>query len=890
MLRITPALLLLLSANYACKSPSQPATTRPSAEVPEVPVVPEVIEELVPEPECDAFKEEMLRKAFAIHAGQEMPVRLKVDAKSGIHLFYESTTLSVETALLLASWKGPAWATRLTLDLRSIRTLDRTTAEALATWGAEGTEFSLELKLDGLKTLSAEVAEALSVWSGSSWNEGDEDEITWDYYTPSSSVRLSLNGVATLDAKAMRHLLFTWPTVRLGSAMYLSLDGLRVVPDDGLTQAQPKGADLHLALNGVSELNEAAATLVSTWPLTELSLSGLLGLDAKSASQIGRWQAKRLSLGLEVLEPEIAAYLATFQGSDLRLDNLRNLTAQSAKALLAWRGSDLALSAIETIDAKTATEILNWNARDLSVEKKITAEFHRNQEVEDEFAPATEEVYEPPTLEALFAAFYNRRIVLSSLKSDSQRRLEEWYGHRALHFAGVDSEEEERPERPSGCALEEADKQALAKLSQVADDNQQGEEWEILWDWAPIPPEELFPTLFKAEPAVFYYDDKSRLILSGDTDLDAKLIAKLEADAVQSLMSETKMLSPQSARALARWRGAQLYLNSVETLSKKAASALVAWKGDKLELDGLTSLSPDVAAKLSRWKGDKLELDGVTELPRLSAIHLAKWKGSKLELDGLRTISPAVAKALAKWPGKELQLDGLQVLDESALNALLAAKSTVSWDGHPMSSNRHLGGATVADKLSPQLADAMKLPSSTYTFHWLTDLRIKASSLTVEQAKVIVGLPTVESIEFSSLESITPSVAAVLATWKGRELDLSSLVSLDAKTARALANSECSEIKLGGVSRIDNVTAKALTNWKGAYLDLSGIETLSKESVRIFRSWTGTLSWLRYSILVAPTDAIWFSKNSDKDRFGFKNAYDLEIEGPDRRLEWVLTP
>ncbi len=831
----------------------------------------------------------MLHKAFAVHVGKELPIRFAVDASSGIHLIYDKTALSLETAKLLATWRGPAWATRLTLDLSQVQSIDAATAQALAAWGDSSTEFSLVLNLDGVETLSISAAKELSHWNGWLRSDSEEDEIDWDYYTPSSSLYLSLDGLASLEPEAMRHLLFTWPDVTLGSAMHLSLGGLRTLPNDGRTEAQPASFDLHLEIDGITTLSPAEATLVSTWPLSSLSLNGLRRLPEKSAALIGTWRVERLALGIQVLEPKTAVSLSSFRGTQLQLNQLEVLTAKRARALLAWKGSELTLNGIEQIDAATAAQLLGWNARDLGAEKRVTAEFQRNQ-ARDVDIPASEEVYEPPTLESQIAALYDRRIVLRTLAPKSQARLAGWHGPRPLLFAGNDPEAERNFDRPSGCNLEAVRPQDLVQLAkQAPGDDQRGEAWQVFWDWEGVPPEELYPELFRPEPRALN-DAEGVVVLAADAAIDAALVSRLERDEVYDLVSETTTLSVKSAKVLARWQGSRLYLNSVETLSKEAAGALAAWRGYKLELDGLTSLDAGVAGKLAGWRGDKLELDGVTELSSGAAQRLARWRGSKLELDGLRTITIAAAKALSRWPGEELQLDGLQVLDGGALNALLTAKSTVSWNGHPMSHDRSLGGATVADKLSAQMTTAMHLPHSTYTFHWLDDLRVYTSTLSVKQAEVIVGFPKLERLEFASLNVVSPEAAAVLATWQGRELDLSSLASLDAATARALALSQCNEIKLRGLRHLDVDTAKALVAWRGDYLDLSGLETLSNESIRILRSWKGRVLWLRYDLLVSPIDSLQFSAQGDKDLVSFKNAYDLSLEEPDRRLEWHLAP
>jgi hypothetical protein len=87
-------------------------------------------------------------------------------------------------------------------------------------------------------------------------------------------------------------------------------------------------------------------------------------------------------------------------------------------------------------------------------------------------------------------------------------------------------------------------------------------------------------------------------------------------------------------------------------------------------LGGVTRIDPDTAAALAEFKGNYLGLPALATLDAATATALAGFKGSTLSLDGLATLSPEAATALAGSRSNELSLRRLASLSPEAAGAL----------------------------------------------------------------------------------------------------------------------------------------------------------------------------------------------------------------------------
>jgi hypothetical protein len=142
---------------------------------------------------------------------------------------------------------------------------------------------------------------------------------------------------------------------------------------------------------------------------------------------------------------------------------------------------------------------------------------------------------------------------------------------------------------------------------------------------------------------------------------------------------------PKTAQALAKWKGASIYLNGLKSLSPETAQALAKWGGNNesyvyidhvMHLSGLEQISVEVAQALAQWdQGRSLYLDGLKKISVETAQALAGWNGGShlhdLDLSGLEYLSVEVAQALANWErGWYLYLNGLKTVSQEVLLAL----------------------------------------------------------------------------------------------------------------------------------------------------------------------------------------------------------------------------
>jgi hypothetical protein len=238
-------------------------------------------------------------------------------------------------------------------------------------------------------------------------------------------------------------------------------------------------------------------------------------------------------------------------------------------------------------------------------------------------------------------------------------------------------------------------------------------------------------------------------------------------------------LSPGIALALSDYHGEGLSLDGVTLLTPESARAIAASHCMRLSLNGLRTLDEEVAARLSDYRGD-LDLDGLAALSDEAAASLSGHKGRSLSLNGLNEISDGAAAALAHYPGS-LHLDGIVGLSAEQTRLLRTRKS------------------------SPSLS------------RWRTDTAPQLTTLTVAQAELLLELLPLAYKSYGkplclSIQSLTPDVATVLATYPG-PLQLDKLTTLSAEQAQPLVDRKTAETKNGSSLSlgIENLTPDAAT-------------------------------------------------------------------------------
>lgn len=174
---------------------------------------------------------------------------------------------------------------------------------------------------------------------------------------------------------------------------------------------------------------------------------------------------------------------------------------------------------------------------------------------------------------------------------------------------------------------------------------------------------------------------RNSLDLIGLTDISAAAIASLASSVDSSLtLNGIQNLSIPIAEGLARCSLWSLSLKGFESLSVSAAKVLADSLCSNLSLGDLKTISPAVAAELANFKGE-LYLDGIERLDIPVAEALAKHKGRSLHLNGIRVLTDAAAKVIAKHQGDTLQLNGVELLSDAAAEALAKHEGDLGLSG-----------------------------------------------------------------------------------------------------------------------------------------------------------------------------------------------------------------
>ena len=129
-----------------------------------------------------------------------------------------------------------------------------------------------------------------------------------------------------------------------------------------------------------------------------------------------------------------------------------------------------------------------------------------------------------------------------------------------------------------------------------------------------------------------------------DGDEGRDLISSLPGELSDSLIEFLSTLE------LKRQRINSLDLNNLESLSDSAAKSLTKFEGSTIELKGLKEITDSAASSLAHFKGDYLTLRGLRKLSDAAAESLSLFTG-ELDLMGLTELSDTAAESLSKQKG-----------------------------------------------------------------------------------------------------------------------------------------------------------------------------------------------------------------------------------------------
>jgi len=295
-------------------------------------------------------------------------------------------------------------------------------------------------------------------------------------------------------------------------------------------------------------------------------------------------------------------------------------------------------------------------------------------------------------------------------------------------------------------------------------------------------------------------------------------------------------LSAGAARALGR-HGGELSLNRMTRLRAAVAVGLAA-HSHPLYLCGLERLSSAAAAALALHRGD-LYLDALATLSGSAARHLARHAG-KLHLHGLVCLSDAVAEAFAHRRGF-LCLKHVRRLTPHHIECLAAHKGELHLyavdidDTVAVSLGRHTGSLSVrlpADVPLHRLAAIVQHRGPVE----LSGIR----SLDEPRAGVLAAQPGPQGIAglsgmfLGDVKTLTPAVAAILATHRAGGLALNGLSTLTEDIARELVKHPM--LALDRIESLTDRVAAILATHTGATLSLRGLRHVTAAALAKLRA------------------------------------------------------
>lgn len=359
------------------------------------------------------------------------------------------------------------------------------------------------------------------------------------------------------------------------------------------------GSDVEVTIMGSSK-----ATFFRSLPL-----NGLKQLDADTAKALAGYRKETLILnGLTTIDADTARALAGFKGPRLVLNGLTGLDAAAAKQLAAFQGEWLGLSGLSSLDAETATALADSKSVRLDLSGL-------------------------PTLDAAIAqtlaGFRGQMLVLNGLTTLDPATAEALakYGEKGNHL-GL-------------CSLTTLDAATAKSLVK-------SKAWE---------------------------GDVRRL-----TTLDAATAKSLAEFQGNDLQLSLPTLDADIAEALAEYTSC-LHFSNLTSLDVAAAKALARFKGHFLAID-VNALDFDAAEALAEYKGliglgeeviENLAADHPLS-PRTALVYANLSNGVLPFLTAFESPDAVeIAKALATRKGR-LALPNLEKISPKTLAALIAKK------------------------------------------------------------------------------------------------------------------------------------------------------------------------------------------------------------------------
>lgn len=393
-----------------------------------------------------------------------------------------------------------------------------------------------------------------------------------------------------------------------------------------------------LMLNGLQSLDAETAAVLATYARGPLFLDGLTELDTEAARALQGFQGgpndrvsfgRGISLaGLTTLSKEAAEALAEFPGDALNL-GVVTLSDEAFNALMNTKSRRLYLPRLASLPPGAVPAIRKFGGTSLSVTGL--------EVLSSEQAAA---------LASLSYKWSGRLPKLTNLSLESAQTLAGFNGTRLeigtpmLTNETIEALSEFKGSFLLLSGLTELTYDAAMSLSKFSGSG--------------LGLDGMTEISFDLASGLADFNCRG-LWLDGLTEIsyDAARAISYREPAVFLSLNGLTTLSPEVAQAIAKIKVSELQLRGVAELSQEAAAALVDGCGANNLSLGLTSLSAETAIALANYANNSLFLRNLTTISDEAAIALGRIRCENLWLNELTDLSPQALRGLEAFKGKK---------------------------------------------------------------------------------------------------------------------------------------------------------------------------------------------------------------------------------------------
>ena len=291
-------------------------------------------------------------------------------------------------------------------------------------------------------------------------------------------------------------------------------------------------------------ITKEIATKYINWEINDNEIRKYKSIDVEWAQILAQYYTGNdLNLwGIESISAEAAAELAKFKGDTLRLNSVKSLSAEAAQEIAKYKGAFMTLNWLETIDVGVAVWLAKYR-------------WELNPYDTDERAKRF-----GPILDLNWLKTISAEAATELAKSKSSHLSLEW--------------------------LTDMDVSTAEAFSHY--------NWYYLF----------FKSLNKLTPEIVVaLNSRDYLYLEWFSNIDIETAFALSKFSWEKIHLGITEITPEVAKALARFNGEELWLDSLTSIDAESARWLSKYRGKVLRLMWLTKIDDNAAKELANFKG-----------------------------------------------------------------------------------------------------------------------------------------------------------------------------------------------------------------------------------------------------------------------------------------------